>query len=232
MSVLGLRPHPTKSIHLYFWADKLQWKRLIVAVGKLVLNLSHSSAKNWISWFSVLILKTVWSEKQGFWKTFFFLEVPYSFSFSVSPNPAILKEEHLCLSFFCVAQKDLKKLCLKKTSCLTHYSYPSRSQGNTSIKANHLKFRCLNRSSKPAAADKQGLPKREMAGLQRWVPWARGTAVPPASFGARHNKYNIATWTCPKHGGEECKIFLCLKSRFWCLLVPSVRSYRQILSKY
>lgn len=32
----------------------------------------------------------------GFWKTLFFLEVQYSFSFPVIPNPAILKD-HLFL---------------------------------------------------------------------------------------------------------------------------------------
>lgn len=35
--ILGLRTHPTKSIHSYCWRDKFQWKGITVALEKLVL---------------------------------------------------------------------------------------------------------------------------------------------------------------------------------------------------
>lgn len=226
---LGLRTHPNKSIHVYCWRDKFQWKGITVALEKLVLSkLSHSSGK--------LHLLVFISDPQNclVWKTGILEDILLpgcavfsKFSFSINYNPAIL-EDLLCLFFCYVAplRRILKKNCLKKTSCLTCCHYPSRSQDNTCIKAKHLKFRWLNGSRKSAAVDKQGLPERETEGLQ-------STATLSTSPGASRREYNrVTSDSCQKQGGEGCRIFMYLKSHFLYLLVPSVGSYRQILLKY
>lgn len=105
------------------------------------------------------------------------------FSFSINHNPAVLEDSLLIFLLCGSSQKDIKKNCLKETSCLTCCHYPPRSQDNTSIKEKHLKFRWLNRGKKSAAVDKQGLQERETEQLQRGVP---STATLPFGPGERN----------------------------------------------
>lgn len=181
----GLRTHPTRIVHLYCWRDKFQQKGITVALEKLVfLRLSHNSGK--------LHLLVFISDPQNslVWKTGILEDILLpgctvfsEFSFSINHNPAVLEDSLLIFLLCGSSQKDIKKNCLKETSCLTCCHYPSRSQDNTSIKEKHLKFRWLNRGKKSAAVDKQGLQERETEQLQRGVP---STATLPFGPGERN----------------------------------------------